>query len=66
MKRQEALAQLRYHWGDVYRFAVADGRYIATAMFGQRDVLSAADPDELLAKIRQHYRRDLLEERCST
>lgn len=66
MTRQEALAQMRYHWGDSYRFAVVDGRYTATAKFGQRDVLAANSPDALLAKIRQHYRPDLLEERCST
>jgi hypothetical protein len=42
------------------------GRYTATAMFGQRDVLSADDPDELLARIRGHYRREPLEERCTT
>ncbi len=66
MRQREAIAQLRYHWGDVYTFTVADGRYIATARFGQRDVLYGAGPDELLGKIRRHYRQDLLEERCST
>jgi hypothetical protein len=66
MRRQEAMAQMRYHWGDVYRFAVTDGRYTATAKFGQRDVLAADNPDELLASVRRHYRPDLLEERCST
>jgi hypothetical protein len=55
VRRREAIAQLRYHWGDVYRFALVDGRYTATARFGQRDVVSADDPDELLTRIRRHY-----------
>jgi hypothetical protein len=38
----------------------------ATAKYGQHDVLTAADLEELLAKIRRHYRRDPLEERSST
>jgi hypothetical protein len=60
------MAQLRSDWGDVYLFAHAGGRYTATARFGQREVLSAEDPEELLARIRRHYRRDPPEERCST
>jgi hypothetical protein len=64
--RRESLAQLRYHWGDAYVIAVIDGHYTATARFGQREVLDGLDPDELLRKIRRHYRRDPLQERCST
>lgn len=66
MRRQEVMAQLRFHWGDCYAFAAASGRYAATAKFGKRDVLTADDPEELLGKIRRHYRRKPLEERCST
>lgn len=66
MRQREVMAQLRRHWGDVYRFSVVDGRYTATAKFGRRDVLDANDPEELLGKIRRHYRPGLLEERCST
>jgi hypothetical protein len=66
MTAREAIAQLRYHWGDRYSFSVTHGRYLATAKFGQREVLEADDPDELLRKIRRHYRSDGLQERCST
>ncbi len=66
MRRQEVMAQLRYHWGDVYQFTIADGRYRAAARFGQREMLDAEDPRELLGKVRRHYRRDLPQERCST
>ena len=66
MTTKELMASLRYHWGDAYELAVADGHYTATAKFGQRDVLSADDAEELLVKIRRHYRRDSLEERSST
>ena len=55
MRRQEAMAQMRFHWGDVYRFAVAAGRYTATAKFGTYEVLAADEPEQLLDKIRQHY-----------
>jgi hypothetical protein len=65
VRQQEAMAQLRYHWGDVYAFAVVHGRYTATAKYGDRDVLAADDASELLAKIRRHYRKSP-EERCST
>jgi hypothetical protein len=60
------MAQLNFHWGDAYAFAIVNGRYTATARFGQRDVLSASDPDNLLVKVRRHYRRDPPEERSST
>lgn len=66
MRAREMMAQLRYHWGDRYEFTVADGRYMATARFGRRDVLEAADPEDLLGQVRRHYRPDILEERCST
>jgi hypothetical protein len=66
MRRSEALAQLRYHWGDVYTFALVGGRYTATAKFGKGDVLDADDGDELLRQVRRHYGRDMLQERCST
>jgi hypothetical protein len=62
---RELLATIRYHWSDVYEITVANGRYTATAKYGQRDVLAASDPEELLGKIRRHYRRPP-EERSST
>jgi len=65
MRRREAMAQLRYHWGDVYTFALVGGQYRATARFGKGDVLDADDPDELLRQIRRHYGPELLRERCS-
>jgi hypothetical protein len=66
VRAQEELAQLRYHWGDVYVFGVANGCYTATAKFGQLDMLEARDLAELLRKVRRHYRSDMLHERCST
>lgn len=66
MTTRELMTNLRYHWGDVYAFSVSEGRYAATAKFGQGDVLTGDDPEELLAKIRRHYHRDPLEERSST
>jgi hypothetical protein len=66
MRWQEVMAQLRYHWGDVYEFTIADGRYMATARFGQREILDAEDPQKLLGKVRRQYSRDLPQERCST
>jgi hypothetical protein len=63
VRRREALTVMRFHWGDVYRFAVVAGRYMATARFGTREVLAADDPEELLAKIRRHYPGP--SERCS-
>lgn len=66
MSAREMMAHLRYHWGDVYMFKLAKGRYFAAANFGQRDVLEAGDPEELLQKVRRHYLRDAPQERCST
>jgi hypothetical protein len=66
MTQREAMTQLRYDWGDAYSLAIVGGRYTATAKFGKRDVMVADDPTELLRQIRQHYGRDLLQERCST
>jgi hypothetical protein len=66
MRLREVMAELRYHWGDVYEFAVVGDRYTATAKFGSRDQLSADRPEELGAMVRRHYRPDLLQERCST
>jgi hypothetical protein len=60
------MAQLRYHWGDVYKFAVAGDRYTATAKFGSRDQLVADDPEDLRAMIRRHYRPERLQDGCST
>jgi hypothetical protein len=62
---REVMAQLRWHWGDVYDFAVVEDKYTATAKFGSRDQLSADDPEDLRALVRRHYRRPL-EERSST
>jgi hypothetical protein len=62
---RELLASIRYHWSDVYEITAANGRCTATAKNGDRDVLAADDPEELLGKIRRHYRRPL-EERSST
>jgi hypothetical protein len=64
--QREVMAQLRFHWGDAYRFTALKGHYTATAKFGSQDVLQADDPEQLLAQIRRHYRRDPPEERCST
>lgn len=66
MRQQEAMAYLKFHWGDVYEFAIVSGRFIATARFGARDALSSDDPESLLRQIRRHYRRGHLVERCST
>jgi hypothetical protein len=66
VRQREALAQMRFHSGDAYRFAVVGGRYTATAKFGRRELLDADDPEQLLTKGRRHYRRDPLEERSST
>jgi hypothetical protein len=55
MTPKEALALLNFHWDDAYKFAFRDGRYTATARFGQCEVLGSDDPDELLLKIRRHY-----------
>jgi hypothetical protein len=65
MTTRELVASIRYHWSDVYEITMANGRYTATARFGEREVLAADDPEELLAKIRRHYRRPA-EERSST
>jgi hypothetical protein len=65
MTTRELLASIRYHWSDVYQITVANGQYTATAKYGERDVLAADDPEELLAKIRRHYRRPG-QERSST
>jgi hypothetical protein len=66
MTSRELLASLRFHWGDKYEFKVTAGRYTAAARFGQREVLTAEDPEQLLTKVRRHYRPELLDERCST
>jgi hypothetical protein len=55
VRQREALAQMRFHWGDVYVFAIVMGRYTATAKFSTHNVLTADDPEQLLDKIRQHY-----------
>lgn len=67
MNRREALAHLRYHWGQEYTFRLADGIYTATARYGspQRDTLAADTPEDLLTQIRRHYRPHLVE-RSST
>jgi hypothetical protein len=59
------MAELRYHWGDVYEFAIVNGHYAATAKFGSREHLSADEPEELRAIIRRHY-PERLQDRCST
>jgi hypothetical protein len=66
MSPHEALAHLRFHWDDAYHFAFRNGSYSATAKFGRCEVLSADDPEELLRKIRRHYRRHRLVEKSST
>jgi hypothetical protein len=67
VNRREALAHLRFHWGQEYKFRLAGGTYTATARFGKADVLEADDPEELLARVRRHYSRgNRPEERCST
>jgi hypothetical protein len=63
---RQALAHLRFHWDDAYNFAFSNGSYTATAKFGNCEMLSAEDPEELLRKIRRHYRRDRLVEKSST
>jgi hypothetical protein len=65
MRPREALALLRFHWEDAYRFAFRDGRYTATARFGHCDVLSSDDPEELQRLIRRHYPTRMVE-RSST
>jgi hypothetical protein len=62
---REVLASIRYHWSDAYQITAVNGHYTATARYGDRDVLTADEPEELLAKIRRHYRRPT-EERSST
>ncbi len=57
---------MRSDWGDVYKFAVVNGRYAATAKFGSRECLYANDPEELRAMIWRHYRPERLQDRCST
>jgi hypothetical protein len=61
VRERELLADARYHWGDVYAFAITNGRYTATARYGERDVLAADNPEELLAKVRRHYRPPVVE-----
>ena len=56
MTTTDLMAELRLQWGDIYNFVAAShGPYTAMARFGQHDVLEAADPEELLRKIRGHY-----------
>jgi hypothetical protein len=66
VKQREALAQMRFHWDDAYDFAFSNGSYNATAKFGQCEVLSSEDPEDLLRKIRRRYRRDRPIEKSST
>lgn len=65
MRPKDALAMLRFHWDDAYRFAFREGRYTATARFGRCEVLSSDDPDELQRMIRRHYPSRIIE-RSST
>jgi hypothetical protein len=56
MTTSQLLADLRYHWGDVYDFARARPEgFTATARFGEHEVLRAGDLHELQAKVRRHY-----------
>jgi len=55
MSIRSTMAYLRYRWEHAYTFAVSDGKYTALARSGDRDLLTADDPDELLIKVRRHY-----------
>jgi hypothetical protein len=46
----------RTHWGDVYAFAEQNGQYTAREKFGHHEELAADTPEQLLTKIRRHYR----------
>jgi len=48
MSIRSTMAYLRYRWEHAYTFAVSDGKYTALARSGDRDLLTADDPDELL------------------
>jgi hypothetical protein len=52
---RELLAEMRFHWGDVYVFAACEEGFKATGKFGEREVLTAPDLQELLTKVRRHY-----------
>lgn len=59
------MAWLRYHWDEVYTFAITNGTYTGRASFGNHYLLEDDSPEELLIKVRRHYpgtRADL----CST
>jgi hypothetical protein len=63
--RSEALAYMRYHWGQEYRFAYQDGHYTATSRNGDHATLTAEEPTDLLVQVRRHYKPPL-RDRAST
>jgi hypothetical protein len=49
------MAYLHDNWGEVYTFAVTNGKHTARARFSAHDLLEADTPEELLLLVRRHY-----------
>jgi hypothetical protein len=52
----DSLESLRWHWGSAYRIEYRRGRWTAQRRDDGR-VLEAGEPEQLLAVIREDYRR---------
>jgi hypothetical protein len=64
--RKTAMARLRHEWDSAYMLAIIDDKYTARARFGERDLLEADTPGELLCVIRRHYPGSTSADLCST